>query len=353
MAKHKYTDLICIAAAVLALVLCLGLVFGESLGLRSAARSMGYESRLFDTAKVHTIDIRLDDWDTFLSTAQSEEYTLCDVVIDGETVSGVGIRGKGNTSLSSVSAMDSQRYSFKVEFDHYSNAVSYHGLDKLSLNNLIQDNTYMKDYLTYRMMGEFGAAAPLCSYVYLTVNGEDWGLYLAVEGVEDSFLQRNYGRDWGELYKPDSMNMGGGRGNGRDFDMDAFMQQQVWFQTSPSGCHSGSCLQPISLDSSGKWRTQPVLRRKSSPFDILIPLSRNFFHSSISRSGGRFSIDIVWHSLRVDECGSRPNLATNCIPRSTRRGSSANFSDTWRSIPLERSSRPRHGSSYSPVRGSR
>ncbi len=226
MAKHKYTDLICIAAAVLALVLCLGLVFGESLGLRSAARSMGYESRLFDTAKVHTIDIVIDDWDTFLSTAQSEEYTLCDVVIDGETVSGVGIRGKGNTSLSSVSAMDSQRYSFKVEFDHYSNAVSYHGLDKLSLNNLIQDNTYMKDYLTYRMMGEFGAAAPLCSYVYLTVNGEDWGLYLAVEGVEDSFLQRNYGRDWGELYKPDSMNMGGGRGNGRNFDMDAFMQQQ-------------------------------------------------------------------------------------------------------------------------------
>ena len=225
MAKHKHFDLIVIVAAVLALALCVGFCFGESLGLRSASRSMGYESRLFDTAKVHTIDIRLDDWDAFLSTAQSEEYTLCDVVIDGETVSGVGIRGKGNTSLSSVSAMDSERYSFKVEFDHYSDSISYHGLDKLSLNNLIQDNTYMKDYLTYRMMAEFDAAAPLCSYVYLTVNGEDWGLYLAVEGVEDSFLQRNYGRDWGELYKPDSMNMGGGRGNGRDFNMDEFMDQ--------------------------------------------------------------------------------------------------------------------------------
>ena len=70
-----------------------------------------------------------------------------------------------------------------MEFDHYDNSKSYYGLDKLNLNNLIQDNTMMKDCLVYRLMGEFGVASPLCSYVYLTVNGEDWGLYLAVEGV--------------------------------------------------------------------------------------------------------------------------------------------------------------------------
>lgn len=48
-------------------------------------------------------------------------------------------------------------------------------------------------------------------------DGEDWGLYLAVEGVEESFLLRNYGTDYGELYKPDSMEMGGGRGSGGGF----------------------------------------------------------------------------------------------------------------------------------------
>jgi len=47
----------------------------------------------------------------------------------------------------------------------------------------------------------------------LVIDGEDWGLYLAVEGVEESFLLRNYG----ELYKPDSMEMGGGRSNGGGF----------------------------------------------------------------------------------------------------------------------------------------
>lgn len=51
----------------------------------------------------------------------------------------------------------------------------------------------------------------------LVIDGEDWGLYLAVEGVEESFLLRNYGTDYGELYKPDSMGMGGGRGNGGGF----------------------------------------------------------------------------------------------------------------------------------------
>ena len=109
------------------------------------------------------------------------EINSCNVTIDGETAKNVGIRGKGNTSLSSVSSMDSDRYSFKIEFDQYDSTLSYHGLDKPSLNNLIQDNTYMKDYLVYTMMNEFGAAAPLCSFVYITVNGEDWGLYLEEE----------------------------------------------------------------------------------------------------------------------------------------------------------------------------
>ena len=67
----------------------------------------------------------------------------------------------------------------------------------------------MKDYLTYTLMREFGVNAPLCSFVYVTVNGEDWGLYLAVEGLEDSFLKRNYGADHGELYMPYIMDTAG------------------------------------------------------------------------------------------------------------------------------------------------
>lgn len=219
MSGSKYFDRIAVIATALVLVLTILFMNGAVLGIKAIAHTMGYEDRLFDRTKVHTVDIVMNDWDELIASAASEEYDTADVVIDGEAYKNVGIRAKGNTSLSTVASLDSERYSFKIEFDHYDSTQSYHGLDKLSLNNLIQDSTMMKDYLTYTMMNEFGVRSSLCSFVFITVNGEDWGLYLAVEGVEESFLERNYGSDYGELYKPDSMSFGGGRGNGKDFDM--------------------------------------------------------------------------------------------------------------------------------------
>ena len=221
MSTHKHFDKICCVVLALTLVITVLFMNGENLGIKKSSTVMKYESTLFDNTKVHTIDIVMDDWDEFTANARSEEYYTCSVVIDGEAFKNVAIRGKGNTSLSQVT---NDRYSYKIEFDHYDSTSTYYGLDKLALNNVIQDNAYMKDYLTYTMMNDMGVAAPLCSYAYITVNGEDWGLYLAVEGIEESFLQRNYGKDYGDLYKPDSMNMGGGRGNGEKFDMDEFMQ---------------------------------------------------------------------------------------------------------------------------------
>ncbi len=224
MLRHKNIERICcLVLAVTILVTCLYMAAAAA-GLVQADHNIGYENRLFDQSYVHTIDIVMDDWEGFLDTCTSEVYASCTLVIDGEKYSNVAIRGKGNTSLSSVASYGNDRYSFKVEFDHYQTGKTYHGLDKLCLNNLIYDNTYMKDYLAYTLMGKMGVASPLCSFVEIRVNGETFGTYLAVEGVEESFLKRNYGSDYGELYKPDTMNFGGGRGNGGDFDMNDFME---------------------------------------------------------------------------------------------------------------------------------
>lgn len=226
MSAHKNIDKICIIITVFTLIIGLLFCNGSLLGIETTAHAIGYENRIFDNSRVHKIDIVINDWDGFLETCESEQYSACNLVIDGEAVKNVGIRGKGNTSLSSVKNMDSNRYSFKIEFDQYENGNTYHGLDKLCLNNIIQDNTYMKDYIAYTMMYNFGVDTPLCSYVDVSVNGEEWGLYLAVESVEDSFLKRNYGEQYGDLYKPDSMSFGGGRGNGMDFDMKDFMNDE-------------------------------------------------------------------------------------------------------------------------------
>lgn len=204
------------AAAVL---LCLGAAL-FSREIVAAAGGLGvameYEDRLFDTGEVLSVNILMDeeDWQSLLDNAINEEYVTCDVEIAGETFYRVGVRAKGNTSLSSiVSDPTTDRYSLKLEFDRYVEGQTCFGLDKLILNNSYADATCMKEALVYDMFAALGADASLYNYAKVSVNGEYWGLYLALEAVEDSFLLRNYGTENGELYKPDSMN-GGGPGGG-------------------------------------------------------------------------------------------------------------------------------------------
>lgn len=177
--------------------------------------SMEYETALFNTNEVMQVNILMDedDWNEMLENAMEEEYYSCNVEVNGKTFYNVGIRPKGNTSLSSI-ANDptTDRYSFKLEFDHYVEGQTCYGLDKLILNNNYVDATSMKEALIYNMFQYLGADASLYNYAGVSVNGEYWGCYLALEGVEDSFLVRNYGAANGELYKPEGMEMGNGGG---------------------------------------------------------------------------------------------------------------------------------------------
>ena len=224
MLRSKNIDRICCLVIACTMLLAAGFTALAGAGVLESSRktSLTYAKHLFDQSTVHKIEITMDGWDDFIDNCTDEKYRACAVTIDGEAQGTVGIRAKGNTSLSSMAQYDNDRYSFKIEFDHYQKKKTYRGLDKLSLNNIIQDATYMKDYWSYTFMNQMGLASPLCSYTEIYVNGEYWGLYMAVEGVEEAFLERNYGEDYGELYKPDSLSFGGGRGNGQAFDMQDF-----------------------------------------------------------------------------------------------------------------------------------
>ncbi|SHH41884.1 CotH protein [Anaerosphaera aminiphila DSM 21120] len=223
MLKSKKTTVICTSIVVITLIITLLFINGKRLGVEEVHANLPYEDSLFSTDKVHNIDIVVDeaDFNEMLENAMDEEYVTCNVVIDGNVVKNVAIRTKGNSSLSTMANSDSDRYSFKIEFDHYEDGNTYLGLDKLALNNIIQDNTYLKDYMSYQMMNYFEVDSPLSSFIWITVNGEDWGLYLAVEAIEDSFIDRTYSNTDGELYKPDSMNMGGGGDNKAPKNMPA------------------------------------------------------------------------------------------------------------------------------------
>ena len=178
-----------------------------------------YADKIFDTSYVHEINIEIseEDWADLKANPTAKTKYKTNVTIDGETLNEVSFATKGNTSLSSVASdPDSDRYSFKLNFGKYVDDQTYYGMQKLNLNNLYADATYMKDYLSYQIFRAAGADASLASYVHLSVNGESFGLYLAVEEVDESFLARNTDGE-GDLYKPESeaLDNMGKMGNGQ------------------------------------------------------------------------------------------------------------------------------------------
>ena len=160
-----------------------------------------YAKTVFGT-DIITVDIQADEaeWQDMLDNAINEEYIMADVAVNGRKYSCVGIRPKGNNSLQQVYSSDSDRYSFKIKFDEYAAGQTCGGLDMLVLNDMLGDATYMKEYTAFEMMRELGVETPYFGYAKITVNGEDWGLYFALEAYNDSYLQRVSGSESGKLY---------------------------------------------------------------------------------------------------------------------------------------------------------
>ncbi|MBQ3055097.1 MAG: CotH kinase family protein [Oscillospiraceae bacterium] len=216
MLACKYISKLTIVLMSVVLVLCiLAMAFHDKLSpiVTTAGYSMDYQDALFDPNKILEIDIVMDaaQWDEMLQNARKEEYYECDIVINGAAFQQVGIRPKGNTSLSSIASdPDNDRYSFKLEFDQFLAGQTCFGLDKLILNNSYADPTNMKEAMIYDMFQYLDADASLYQYAKISVNGKYWGVYLALEAVEDSFMLRNYGTEKGYLYKPDGMNHNNG-----------------------------------------------------------------------------------------------------------------------------------------------
>ena len=214
MITHKRIGILA-AVLMAAVVLLLGIgycnpsIWGDFIG----ASAPPYVA-VMDKTEILDIQIVADEaaWADMLANAMAEEYITATVVINGKKVENVGIRPKGNSSLGQVAqSSDSDRYSFKIEFDHYVKGQTWLGLDKLVVNNMQGDSTYMKEYLSYDIMAYIGVGTPLYAFSDISVNGEAWGFYLAVEALEDSYAKRVYGNDHGKLYKPENMGMGGVR----------------------------------------------------------------------------------------------------------------------------------------------
>lgn len=176
---------------------------------------------ILDKNLITDIDIKIkdSDWKWLLENATDEEYRSADVTINGESFYNVGIRPKGNSSLSSVANDDTtDRYSFKIDFGQYVDGQTYHGIRKLALNNNISDATYMKEAISYDIYDFLGVPTPEYSYSNIKVNDNQWGLYLALEIIDERFIEKNYGESVGNLYKPETMGVGAKKEDNRGQD---------------------------------------------------------------------------------------------------------------------------------------
>jgi hypothetical protein len=61
----------------------------------------------------------------------------------------------------------------------------------------------MREHMAYPVYESMDVPVPRTAYVWMTVNGEDYGLYLNVESIDDAYLDRHYADGNGNLYDAD------------------------------------------------------------------------------------------------------------------------------------------------------
>ena len=111
----------------------------------------------------------------------------------------VGVRLKG--VYGSFRTLD-QKAAFLVKLDKYVGGQDLLGIEKLALNNMVQDPSMIHERIGYDLFRGMGIAAPRSAYARVSVNGALYGLYATVEHTDNSqMLKRYFGDDKGSLYE--------------------------------------------------------------------------------------------------------------------------------------------------------
>lgn len=90
--------------------------------------------------------------------------------------------------------------SFTLNFDKHVKGQTFHGLEKISLNNSAQDPSYSTERLCRELFNAAGVPAPRAGYATVQLNGRPLGLYVLLEGYNRQFLRRHFKNPKGNLY---------------------------------------------------------------------------------------------------------------------------------------------------------
>lgn len=160
----------------------------------------------FDDSRVREIHLSIDfsDWYRTLLDSHAgnpeDPYFPASFSSNDITLSNIGIRFKGNSSF----RVNSIKKSLKLHFAEFDEDLQFMGLKKLNLNNCYKDPTMLRAKLFLDFARQY---VPTIRAVHTRVyiNSEFWGLYLAVEQIDKTFVQSRFGDDEdGNLYKAET-----------------------------------------------------------------------------------------------------------------------------------------------------
>ncbi len=134
------------------------------------------------------------------------------ISFNGETWDHVGFRLKGNSSLRSSWGSGNNKLPFKLDFDQFEDNYPstenqrFYGFKQLSFSSNFADSSYLRETVAADLFRAAGVpSAQTAFYAVYVDNGDGpvyYGLYTAVEVVDDTLIQTQFDDDSGNVYKP-------------------------------------------------------------------------------------------------------------------------------------------------------
>jgi spore coat protein CotH len=161
-----------------------------------------YSQNLYTNYRVVKMELEFYDTNFIQLLEQNKEDKIdlpARLIVDDEfTFDSVGVRYKGNSSYNAKT----NKKSFNISIDEFIDGEDLWGFETLNLNNCFVDPTFMREYLTNAIFGRYMPALKT-GFVYLYVNGVEYGLYSNVEQINKDYLGNWYSSKSGNLYKGD------------------------------------------------------------------------------------------------------------------------------------------------------
>ena len=132
--------------------------------------------------------------------SQAERPSVPATVREGKLVwTNVSLHLKG--AAGSFRSVD-DKPALTLNFDKLADGQRFHGLQKISLNNSVQDASYVHENICRDLFRAAGVPVPRTDYATVELNGRRLGLFVLVEGWNKQFLRRSFTNVKGNFYEP-------------------------------------------------------------------------------------------------------------------------------------------------------